>query len=507
MTIPSLIPPPPFDVDNDPQSTAQRWEKWIKRLDIYLEAMGIESDKQRRAILLHTIGNRAYDVFCTLEETGKSYAEAKKSLSEKFAPEINVEYQKFLFRRLVQADGESIDCFHTKLRQAAELCRFPEGSVESEIKSQLISGCSSAKVRRKGLTEGDILLKSLLSQGRLEEVASKQAAGMLKSREGANAVVAEDAEEEEDVQAVRPRQTYQKRSAVPAASGAATSAAPSQRRKLQCYRCGRFEFPHEGGVCPANGVECRKCGRVGHFAKWCRAKGNPSENVKHVSAAPDQHEEYVFKCESESVVRKPVFSVSVNGVPVSMVADTGASCTMMSEGTFELLSPRPKLRDSDRTVNAYGKNKLNVIGVFDSELSSNGESVTEKIYVAKHGQTSLLSCEASQKLGLLKIIKPGSVSQVESGGPVDKYIQSHPELFSGVGRMKGYQVKLHVREDVSPVAQPHRRIPYHTREKLEKEVKRLEELDIIEKVDGPTPWVTPVVVAPKPKNPDEGTIV
>lgn len=41
------------------------------------------------------------------------------------------------------------------------------------------------------------------------------------------------------------------------------------------------------------------------------------------------------------------------------------------------------------------------------------------------------------------------------------------------------------------------------RKKVEDELKRLEELDIIEKVDGPTPWVSPIVVAPKPKNPDE----
>jgi hypothetical protein len=44
---------------------------------------------------------------------------------------------------------------------------------------------------------------------------------------------------------------------------------------------------------------------------------------------------------------------------------------------------------------------------------------------------------------------------------------------------------------------------YFTVKKAEDELKRLEELDIIEKVDGPTPWVSPIVVAPKPKNPDE----
>ena len=39
------------------------------------------------------------------------------------------------------------------------------------------------------------------------------------------------------------------------------------------------------------------------------------------------------------------------------------------------------------------------------------------------------------------------------------------------------------------------------REKVEKELERLERLDIIEKVDGPTDWVSPIVVAPR-KNGD-----
>ena len=38
------------------------------------------------------------------------------------------------------------------------------------------------------------------------------------------------------------------------------------------------------------------------------------------------------------------------------------------------------------------------------------------------------------------------------------------------------------------------------RKKVEAELKRLEELDIIEKVNGPTPWISPIVVVPKKNN-------
>ena len=41
------------------------------------------------------------------------------------------------------------------------------------------------------------------------------------------------------------------------------------------------------------------------------------------------------------------------------------------------------------------------------------------------------------------------------------------------------------------------------RSKLSKELRRLESLDIIETVTGPTSWVSPIVCFPKPNNPDQ----
>ena len=70
-------------------------------------------------------------------------------------------------------------------------------------------------------------------------------------------------------------------------------------------------------------------------------------------------------------------------------------------------------------------------------------------------------------------------------------------LFGGIGKVKGKLVKLHIDPDVQPKQQPHRRIPFHVRQDVEKELERLENLDIIEKVAGPIPWESPIVAAPK----------
>ena len=51
---------------------------------------------------------------------------------------------------------------------------------------------------------------------------------------------------------------------------------------------------------------------------------------------------------------------------------------------------------------------------------------------------------------------------------------------------------------VQPIAQPIRPVPYHLRYKLSDKLDELVELDIIEKVNGSSSWVSPVVVVPKP---------
>lgn len=47
----------------------------------------------------------------------------------------------------------------------------------------------------------------------------------------------------------------------------------------------------------------------------------------------------------------------------------------------------------------------------------------------------------------------------------------------------------------------HRRNPFHLRPVVEQELLKLEQQGVIEKVTGPTPWVSPMVIAEKPKQP------
>ena len=58
-------------------------------------------------------------------------------------------------------------------------------------------------------------------------------------------------------------------------------------------------------------------------------------------------------------------------------------------------------------------------------------------------------------------------------------------------------MKLHIDPSVTPVAQKMRRVPFSLKDKVTAKVNELLEKDIIEKVEGPTTRVRPVVIAPK----------
>ena len=76
--------------------------------------------------------------------------------------------------------------------------------------------------------------------------------------------------------------------------------------------------------------------------------------------------------------------------------------------------------------------------------------------------------------------------------------EKYAEIFTGVGKLRDFQLNLHIRDDVTPVAQPVRRLPFGLRNKVEQKLHGLLDKDIIEEVSHkPAEWVSPLVVVPK----------
>ena len=107
----------------------------------------------------------------------------------------------------------------------------------------------------------------------------------------------------------------------------------------------------------------------------------------------------------------------------------------------------------------------------------------------------LLGRIACQKLGVV-----AKVDEIASPERTPGHMKrTNPKVFPALGCMPGkYEIK--VREGVTPfnLAAP-RRIPIPLLPRVREELKRMEDMGVIEKVDQPTEWCPPVVVIPKKK--------
>jgi len=85
---------------------------------------------------------------------------------------------------------------------------------------------------------------------------------------------------------------------------------------------------------------------------------------------------------------------------------------------------------------------------------------------------------------------------LRSGTKEDIVIQ-YPMLFQGLGKLEGGHT-IHMKEGATPfcLTTP-RRVPLPLMKKVEEEIKCMEQLDVIEPIDEPTEWCSPIVVLPK----------
>ncbi len=121
------------------------------------------------------------------------------------------------------------------------------------------------------------------------------------------------------------------------------------------------------------------------------------------------------------------------------------------------------------------------------------------VVVATLNSGCLLGNTTATALGLLRVgpISEITLNTVNMQCKRVAITSKYSSVFNGVGKLNNYKLKVHINPNVPPVAQPHRRVPVHIRKAVDKKLKELEELDIIESLVGPTPWVSPLVAVPK----------
>ncbi|KAL1268570.1 hypothetical protein QQF64_033933 [Cirrhinus molitorella] len=154
---------PKFDCYSEPATLGPRWTRWLSAFELFADGKGLllgqnasDATKQRRrALLLHHAGTDVQDIFSTLENTGTTteYDTAVAALNAYFIPRVNTALARQSFYQVTQRQGETVQQFVTRLRQAAKDCDFGVDK-DNQLRDAVLSKCSSDYIKRKLLEEG-----------------------------------------------------------------------------------------------------------------------------------------------------------------------------------------------------------------------------------------------------------------------------------------------------------------------------------------------------------------
>ena len=223
------------------------------------------------------------------------------------------------------------------------MCHFTDKN--AEIKSQLITGCFSEKVRQKGLMNSIMLLGDLINYAKMTETISKQMEQM--RLEDANSTTKPTTSINAVVNKVTHEQQWPRKR-------------PQQNR---CRNC-NGKYPHERGPtsCPAFQNQWWR-----HFASVCFRKLNDEDRRRRTNRPPhpqaqtsrrpvnciedhqrdpnsDSDTEYVFH--TGKVKNLPYFDLSFGDghQMFNVLADSGATINILSKADYKSLRPTPTPR-------------------------------------------------------------------------------------------------------------------------------------------------------------------
>lgn len=501
----------PFDYATHSDDVGIEWRKWLRSFETMIRASRIDDEEWKKDLLLHYAGSNVQQLFDTLPEVPgtemrgpllniehytpnmTSYEEARAKLNEFFLPKENSTYERHLLRQMKQRAGENIDAFTIRLRVQAERCGFGD-RVEENIKDQIIQNCQSATLRRDLLKRGDASLEEVLSIAKIFETVAQQEKSFVSGSES-----------KPDVDVNRIDTTpYGKRRRI------------SDLKQLECHRCGYFGHIAKDDRCPAKRKVCNKCGGKDHFAKKCRTKypisqhartdGNEkiqpqgigrsnkidrkddeTHTVKHIV---DEHVEYVFHLTTPD--GNGEVQCEIGGVSTYAVIDSGSKYNLLSQSNWEQLKDKKVIvsnqrREAQMVFKAYGGQSLPLIGVFTATVKLGNARNSAEFFVVKGNGKILIGRDTATAMGVLKIDIP--VNEVEVGAKSKK-----------LGTIKDIVVDIPIKADAVPVVQPYRRIPVALETMVDKKLDELLHQGVIEPVNEPAKWISPVVVVPKGDN-------
>ena len=396
---------PAFDAVGEPATLAQRWLTWKEEFELYVTASEISDPTQKRALLLHLAGPKVRDVFnnsISAEARGeaKDYKKAMDCLSEHFKLKKNAPMARQTFLAATPLASETINNFITRLQKLAEHCDY-EGERDNQVRDRAISFLKDKNLKSK------LYREETLTRSKLMEIVS---------------------------------QYHEKEALILIPENQVNSLSSDPKQGGKCWWCDKAG--HFAKDCHrSRDHKCGKCGHMGHFEVCCHSKqnkgrdsnrgsshghgssrtkpgrgrrgGNSKEQRDVHNVTGDTSTEnrvssddfYVFNARSTD--GQNTMELMIEDKLVNVVIDSGASCNLMSEEMFNVVTGgNARLLECNKRVYAYASvEPLQLKGMysFNVKVPQTHKSLYTEFYVMRGNAATLLGREDSELLGVLRV--------------------------------------------------------------------------------------------------------
>ena len=492
--------PPPTPFLPAPGEPVTPWKEWYSAFDTYILACDLSncSDTRKKAILLHCLGTEGQRITRTLNlADALTFTQYTTKLQEHFAPQKSLTMERHYFRERVQNTGESIREFVAALRGLASKCKYGDLE-EAMIRDQLTSKTRVHKIKERLLLEPDsTTLDKIINMACNIEEAMKES----KAMGTASANTCATGDKQTDVHQVRgpPRRR----------SHGPKKVQTNVESTIRCTNCGENGHYPKTEACKAFNRRCRRCAKMHHFANVCMS----SRNSRSPAGQGRSHGGQVQQVENDTYdegertkvhhIGPPkqfkTATVTIGTTSVQLLIDLGAKVSILNELQYKEHFANYKLHTPVQDLYTYSDAKISIVGMIYAPVQY-GQQKEENhpFYISKHG-SNLLGLDLFDKLNF-KVVHDGVYIQtITNDTATSALAEKYPTQFSGFGKLQHYEHAPQVDSTVKPVSQSLRRLPFSIRQEVSSELKRLEQADIIEKIDS-SPWISNLVVARRRNN-------
>lgn len=282
-------------------------------------------------------------------------------------------------------------------------------------------------------------------------------------------------------------------------------------KKKKCYRCGSNAHLASDSNCPARNAICSNCKRVGHYSSVCFSKKNNTidNTQKHFNVHMTKfHSENEYF--SDTLVKKPHVMMNLSTskgytVTQDFLVDTGSDVCILPHSVFKQHFQENITPFCNAKLSNFDKTEIHVVGVLKNVLCVFNDKHACLEFLVCDNDTAVIGVNAISKLNLTVTgehsrLVTYSIERTDVPKKVTQDSESSSNSKDSLKKIEGFQFYIQLKEDApTSLIQKPRRVPFALESAIEKEISKLLADDIIEEIDS-SPYLSPIVVVPKPGN-------